>query len=184
MSCARRGAHRWLLATLMLLLTACATRLPPPQTPETLFWSGRMALNIASTPPQSLSAGFELKSVRGSGELQLLSPLGTSLAKLQWSPGQATLEQGRQHWQDSSLDHLLIRLTGAALPLNALIDWLQARPTQVEGWRADLSQLGSGRLWVQSTPSNNTHSASAAAGSEVSPPAALPQVTLRLILEH
>jgi outer membrane lipoprotein LolB len=141
-----------------------------------------MALNIASTPPQSLSAGFELKSLQGSGELQLLSPLGTSLAKLQWSPGQATLEQGRQRWQDSSLDSLLIRFTGAALPINALIDWLQARPTQVEGWSADLSQLGSGKLWVQSTPTNNT--LSAGAGVATSPPAALPQVTLRLILEH
>jgi outer membrane lipoprotein LolB len=125
-----------------------------------------MALNIASTPPQSISAGFELKSLQGSGELQLLSPLGTSLAKLEWSPGQSTLEQGSQRWQDSSLDRLLMRLTGAALPLNALIDWLQARPTPVDGWSADLSQLGSGKLWVQSTPS------------------AMPQVTLRLILEH
>jgi outer membrane lipoprotein LolB len=141
-----------------------------------------MALNIASTPPQSISAGFELKSLQGSGELQLLSPLGYSLAKLQWSPGQATLEQGSQRWQDSSLDNLLIRLTGAALPVNALIEWLQARPTPVEGWSADLSQLGSGRLWIQSTPVNNTTTNSA--GATASPPAALPQVTLRLILER
>ena len=178
----RRGAHRWLMVMTVLMLTACATRMPPPKTPETLFWSGRMALNIASTPPQSISAGFELKSLDGSGELQLLSPLGYSLAKLQWSPGQATLEQGSQRWQDSSLDNLLIRLTGAALPVNALIDWLQARPTPVEGWSADLSQLGSGKLWVQSTPTNNT--LSAIQGAQTSPPAALPQVTLRLILEH
>jgi hypothetical protein len=65
---------------------------------------------------------------------------------------------------------LLIRLTGAALPLNALIDWLQSRPTQVDGWSADLSQLHSGKLWVQSTP--------------ISTPSVLPQVTLRLILER
>ena len=166
MSCARRRAHRWLLAMTVLLLCACASRLPPPHTPETLFWSGRMALNIASTPPQSISADFELQSLQGSGELQLLSPLGTSLAKLQWSPRQASLEQGSQRWQDSSLDSLLVRLTGAALPMDALIDWLQARPTPVAGWSADLSQLGSGKLWVQSTST------------------AMPQVTLRLILEH
>ncbi len=167
----RRRAHRWLTVMAALMLTACATRLPP-STPDTLFWSGRMALNIDSKPPQSISAGFELKSQQQSGELQLLSPLGSTLAKLQWAPGQASLEQGGQFWQDSSLDALLIRLTGTALPLAALIDWLQARPTQVEGWRADLSQISSGKLWVQSTP------ASAATST-----AAMPQVTLRLIVE-
>ena len=83
-------------------------------------------------------------------------------------PGQASLEQGGQVWQDSSLDALLIRLTGTTLPMAALIDWLQARPTQVEGWSADLSQMGSGKLWVQSMPSHTT---------------TLPQVTLRLVVE-
>jgi outer membrane lipoprotein LolB len=128
-----------------------------------------LALNIASTPPQSISAGFELKSQQQSGELQLISPLGNTLAKLHWMPGQASFEQGGQVWQDSSLDALLIRLTGTTLPMAALIDWLQARPTQVEGWSADLSQMGSGKLWVQSMPSRTT--------------TALPQVTLRLVVE-
>jgi len=157
------------MVVLVLVLTACATRTPPSQAPDTLFWSGRLALNIASTPPQSISAGFELKSQQQSGELQLISPLGNTLAKLHWMPGQASLEQGGQVWQDSSLDALLIRLTGTTLPMAALIDWLQARPTQVEGWSADLSQMGSGKLWVQSMPSRTT--------------TALPQVTLRLVVE-
>ncbi len=168
MSCARRGSLRWLTVMVGLMLTACATRTLPPQAPDTLFWSGRLALNIASTPPQSISAGFELKSQQQSGELQLISPLGNTLARLHWVPGQASLEQGGQVWQDSSLDALLIRLTGTTLPMAALIDWLQARPTQVEGWSADLSQMGSGKLWVQSMPSHTT---------------TLPQVTLRLVVE-
>ena len=169
MSGARRGSLRWLSVMVVLMLTACATRTPAPQAPDTLFWSGRLALYIASTPPQSISAGFELKSQQQSGELQLISPLGNTLAKLHWLPGQARLEQGGQVWQDNSLDALLIRLTGASLPMAALIDWLQARPTQVEGWRADLSQISSGKLWVQSMPSHTTMN--------------LPQVTLRLVVE-
>jgi len=63
----------------------------------------------------------------------------------------------------------MVRLTGTALPVAALIDWLQARPTPVEGWNADLSQIDQGKLWIRST------STSAAP--------ALPQVNLRLILE-
>ncbi len=172
MSLARLWAHRWLTVILALILTACATRLPPPTTPDALFWSGRMALNIASTPAQSISAGFELKSQQQNGELQLFSPLGSTLAKLQWTPGKASLEQGGELWQDSSLDTLLIRLTGTALPIAALVDWLQARPTQVEGWRADLSQISSGKLRVISLPASTTTSTGA-----------LPQVTLLLIVE-
>jgi len=166
---ARRWAHRWFLVMGVLTLTACATRQPPPAAPDLLFWSGRLALNIASQPPQSLSAGFELKSQPHSGELRLLSPLGSTLAQLLWVPGQASLEQGGQVWQETSLDALLIRLTGTALPMAALIDWLQARPTQVEGWQVDLSQLDQGKLWIQSTPATTV--------------SVQPQVTLRLMLE-
>lgn len=169
MNPARRRAGRWLCVLVWLTLSACATRTPPPLAPDTLFWSGRLALNIDSTPPQSISAGFALQSQQQRGELQLFSPLGSTLAKLQWAPGGARLEQGGQVWQDTSLDALLIKLTGTALPMAALMDWLQARPTEVAGWRADLSRLGEGKLSVYSTPSTT--------------PEALPPVTLRLILE-
>ena len=172
-----RWALRWLTVIAVLALGACATPLPPPSAPDTLFWSGRMALKIDSTPPQSISAGFELKSQQQSGELRLLSPLGNTLAHLQWTPDQARLTQGGQVWRDASLDALLIQLTGTTLPMAALIDWLQARPTQVEGWRADLSQMGSGQLWVQSWPSSPPNRAANGAT------AAQPQVTLRLIVE-
>lgn len=169
MTPARRWVHRWFGVIAVLMLTACATRQPPPDAPDTLYWSGRLALNIASLPPQSLTAGFELKSQSHSGELRLLSPLGSTLAKLQWTPGQASLEQGGQVWQETSLDALLIRLTGTALPMAALIDWLQARPTEVEGWRVDLSERDQGKLWIQSTPATTV--------------SVQPQVTLRLMLE-
>jgi outer membrane lipoprotein LolB len=109
-----------------------------------------LALSIASEPPQSLSGGFELKTQAQSGELKLLSPLGNQLAQLDWAPGLARLDQGGKIYQQSSLDALLIQLTGSALPLLALIDWLQARPVQVSGWVADLSQLNNGRLHIQS----------------------------------
>lgn len=169
MTFAGRWLRLWLSVISLLTLAACASRAPVAQAPDTLFWSGRLALNIASSPPQSISAGFELKSGPQGGELQLLSPLGSSLAKLQWTSAQARLEQGGQVWQDASLDALMVRLTGTALPVAALIDWLQARPTPVEGWNADLSQIDQGKLWIRST------STSAAP--------ALPQVNLRLILE-
>ncbi|MFM6991268.1 MAG: outer membrane lipoprotein LolB [Rhodoferax sp.] len=165
-----RGPSRWLAGWMVLALVACATPPAPPtaapRNADLLSWSGRLALNIASTPPQSISAGFELKvQPPTKGELHFLSPLGTTLATLQWTPGQALLQQGDKRWEDSSPDALLTRLTGAALPMAALIDWLQARPTEVKGWQADMSQMSSGKLRVQSTDDG------------------MPRVTLRLIVE-
>ena len=37
-------------------------------------------------------------------------------------------------------------MTGAALPVDALFQWLAGQPAAVPGWRADLSQVASGRL--------------------------------------
>lgn len=164
-----RYCLRVLAALSFSVLTACATRAPEVRSVDAHYWSGRMALQIDSTPPQSFSAGFELKSQKQTGELKLLSPLGSVLAQLEWTPGQARLEQGGQIWQNDSIDALLIQLTGAAVPLEALIDWLQAIPTRIPGWTADLKQIGKGKLWIQNVPSVSTP--------------AQPQVTLRLILE-
>lgn len=145
----RRRLNTGLLC-LALGLSACASRPTPPLSADEQFWSGRLALSIASEPAQSLSGGFELKTQAQSGELKLLSPLGNQLAQLDWAPGLARLDQGGKIYQQSSLDALLIQLTGSALPLLALIDWLQARPVQVPGWEADLSQLNNGRLHIRS----------------------------------
>jgi outer membrane lipoprotein LolB len=45
-----------------------------------------------------------------------------------------------------TLDELLTRVTGAALPVAALFEWLGGRTADVPGWQADLSQRGEGRL--------------------------------------
>jgi outer membrane lipoprotein LolB len=149
-----------------LALTACASKPTQIKTPDMFFKAGRLTIQIASEPPQSLSGGFELQSQADSGELKLFSPLGNQLAVLQWQPGLARLEQAGQTWQNKDLDALLIQLTGTTLPLKALIDWLQARPTESPGWVADLSRIQEGRLSVQNTPMS-----------------ARPAVSLRLILE-
>jgi outer membrane lipoprotein LolB len=169
MKLGRQFHWKVLLASGLLLLSACATRTPELRPADAHFWSGRMALQIASQPPQSLSAGFELTSQQQTGELKLLSPLGSILAQLEWAPGRARLEQGGQIWQNNSLDGLLVQLTGAPLPMEALIDWLQAVPTQIPGWTADLTRIKEGKLWVQNTPSSSVP--------------APPQVTLQLIVE-
>ena len=141
----RRACALALIAA--LLGTGCAT-VPPPAAQDTAQgpWSGRLALRLDSTPPQSFTAAFELKGRADTGELALLTPLGNTAAQLSWGPGKAMLRAGSDVQEFASLDALAAHVTGTPLPIAALFDWLAGVPTQAAGWSADLSELPAGRL--------------------------------------
>ncbi len=104
-------------------------------------------MQVQDTQAQSFSAGFELQGGASEGELKLFTPLGGTLARLNWSPGSAVLQQADgQQRRFPSLDALVAAATGTAVPVEALFDWLEGKDTAVPGWQADLSQLGRGRL--------------------------------------
>ncbi len=113
---------------------------------KTGFWAGRISLQIQSEPVQAFFAGFELTGQADNGELTLISPLGSILGIMRWSPGEATLIQGGNTRRFSSTDELLRQATGAAVPVTALFDWLVGKNTATPGWDADLSQQSSGRI--------------------------------------
>lgn len=127
------------------LLGACAT---PPRTalPGESAWNGRLAVRVDSSPPQSFSAGFDLRGNPGSGSLLLSSPLGNNVATVTWSPAGAELRQGEQVTRRGNLDELTTELGGTALPVAALFDWLRGIPTESSGWQADLSRHTEGRV--------------------------------------
>jgi outer membrane lipoprotein LolB len=112
-------------------------------------WNGRFALTVQSEPAQSTAASFELSGSPSQGELQLFSPLGTTLAVLTWTPTKATLSQPSLEQTSGSLDDLVAQATGTEIPVRALFDWLNGIPTEVPGWRVDLTQLPEGRLQVR-----------------------------------
>lgn len=135
----------WVLGCAMFL-GACAT--PPPSTqPHEATWSGRLSVRVDSDPPQAFSAGFELRGTPQTGELQLTSPLGNTVASVQWSPQGAALQQGQQVTRRSSLDQLSTELSGTQLPLAALFGWLQGQASEdTHGWQADLTRQPEGRI--------------------------------------
>lgn len=137
---------RWaaLLVT-VAMLSACAT----PQRaalPGEDLWSGRLAMTVQSDPPQSFSAGFDLRGTPAAGELQLTTPLGTSLATVVWSPGRAELRQGGLVTRRGSLDELTTELSGTPVPVAALFGWLRGQAGDVPGWQADLAGQPEGRI--------------------------------------
>lgn len=138
----------WAGAATPLWLGACSTARPPGSAAprESGEWSGRLSLRVDSDPPQSFAALFELRGAPGQGELKLSTPIGSTLGLLQWSPTGASLQDGQRIQREASIDLLLARVTGAALPVDALFDWLAGRPTPVPGWRPQLAQVSDGRL--------------------------------------
>lgn len=159
---------RWIASLVAIFLIAgCAHQYwaKDPKGLQNTAWTGRLSLQVTSDPVQSFSAGFELTGDADQGSLLLTTPLGGTLAQMQWLPGHATLlaQNKTQHY--ASVEDILQQLTGAPIPMAALFDWLQGRSVQVPGWQADLSRLADGKISAQrSMP--------------------LPTAELRVVLDH
>lgn len=163
---------RWCAAVLIgsaALLAGCTTpsRYGPAVAENSPLWAGRLGLQVHDTDAQeqSFSASFQLLGTPSAGQLDVFNPLGSQIAQLQWQPGSASLQQGSQLTHSDSLDALVQRSLGTALPIQALFAWLQGQDATVPGWSVDLSRHASGRVTAQrSMP--------------------LPQATLRIVLQQ
>jgi len=133
-----------------VLLAGCASpagpAVRPSDTTTIARWSGRLSLRIEDSNAQSFAALFDLRGAPDAGELVLTSPIGSTLAVLQWSPGEALLKNGNDVRRYASLDALIEAVTGAAIPVAALFGWLEGRNDTVPGWRPNLAQVAQGRL--------------------------------------
>jgi outer membrane lipoprotein LolB len=98
-----------------------------------------MALRVEGHEKQSFSAAFELTGAAAQGTLKLFSPLGSTLAHIEWSAGGAMLRTGEDARSFLSLDELLESTTGSPLPVRALFDWFEGIDTALAGWRTDLA---------------------------------------------
>jgi outer membrane lipoprotein LolB len=142
----------WVTMLLSGLLAGCATspsRTAKPLSAEataTPEWQGRLSVQVLGDAPSSMSAGFLLRGNAQQGELDLYSPLGTTLGALQWTPLQVQLSNGGAPQYFHSLAELTEKTTGAALPIEALFGWLQGQDMHAEGWQADLSAVSQGTL--------------------------------------
>lgn len=113
------------------------------------LWSGRLAVTVHDTPPQNLSASFELQGSPEAGRLTLYYPLGTTLAHVQWSPTGAQWQRGSEWESRPTLVELMRELTGTDLPVADLFAWLGGQATSTQGWQVDLSRHADGRIQAQ-----------------------------------
>lgn len=161
----RRLGLLWSTGLVLGLLWGCASAPKTAAPTASAYWAGRLVIHIQEPQSQALSMDFELTGDAAQGELSLLNPWGTTLALARWTPTMAQLQQGQRSQTFPHMPALLQAVTGAALPLDAVLDWLQGRPSNAPGWEVDLSQRAQGRIVAQ----------------RLEP---LPAVQLRLMLEQ
>ena len=116
-----------MLAVCCTLLAACATtsRAPPDRS-----YSGRFsATTVAGEKRENVSGRFSLE-IRGSQQtLDLLSPLGTTVARIEVEPGGARATGAQmQEVRGPNADVLTEQLLGWTLPVSGLADWIEGRP--------------------------------------------------------
>ena len=112
---------------LAVLLAACAT--PAPSTADRAY-SGRFAVTTAlAEKRESVSGRFSLE-IRGQQQiLDLASPLGTTVARIEIEPGGARATGARmQEVRGADADALTEQLLGWPLPVSGLADWIEGRP--------------------------------------------------------
>lgn len=145
-----------LVLLMSLMLAGCATpsRSAKPLHAEQVNvpeWQGRISVQVQGDNPTSMSASFLLRGDAKNGELDLYSPLGTTLGALQWTPLLVQLSNGGKHQYFNSIAELTENTTGAALPVEAIFGWLQGRNLHATGWQADLSTASQGTITARRT---------------------------------
>ncbi len=126
------------------------------------IFNGRISLVIepealaSSAQAQAFSGSFEWRGNAQTGELDLLTPLGSIAAQLRWMPDMAVLIRGNERQAFASAQALLEQATGASFTMEQLFAWLQGESytggssgslsKSASQWQVDLSARAEGRI--------------------------------------
>jgi len=116
------------LLAFVALVSACATT---PPSPADRSYTGRFSATTSLGEQRESASGRFSLEIRGQQQvLELSSPLGTTVARIEIEPGaaRATGAQMREvHGPDA--DAITEQLLGWPLPVSGLTDWIEGRPT-------------------------------------------------------
>lgn len=121
-----RRALRVAVTAVALWLGACAAPAPPPER----SYAGRFsALAVDGERRESVNGLFTLE-VRGAQQrIDLATPVGTTVARIEISPGRATATGPQlQSASGPDAERLVEELLGWRLPVAGLADWIDGRP--------------------------------------------------------
>jgi outer membrane lipoprotein LolB len=127
MRIARWPTTGWLAVLLATVLTGCATA--PATTPDRLYTGRFSAVATLGDKRESVSGRFSVE-VRGDRQrIDLATPLGTTVARIEVGPdGASASGPGMQDARGPDADALAEQLLGWRLPVSGLSDWIEGRP--------------------------------------------------------
>ena len=137
-----------LLVASTCLLAGCSVfsgKKKNPVLAQNGHWDGRLNLRLLQKPPEQFSATFTLEGTADTGELTIYTPLGTTVAVASWNAEGATLTEGSKQQSFASMDALTRAVTGANLPLQNLMSWLDHDGETITGWEIRSENPASGR---------------------------------------
>lgn len=128
----RRRAVSWLLGiAISATLAGCAAPARIGGEAPAFERTGRFAVNVndPAGSPEAVQGGFAWRDTGRRLQIDLVNPLGSTLARVTVDEGGAMLQQAdgkieRAH----DADALLAKVMGTALPVSNLRDWLRGRP--------------------------------------------------------
>ena len=129
-SVGRRATAAFLLS--MVLASGCAS-VAPGAAPAQHF-EGRFVASISrGDSREAVSGRFVLATYPGRSTLDLSSPLGTTLARVETDAGGARLTAAQSDgtlatWLGENPDALVESVLGVSLPVSGLADWIVGRP--------------------------------------------------------
>ena len=138
----------WPVAIWAALVSACATL---PAAPGSLSYSGKFALVVSGSDRRETMSGRFLLTVDDSVvTLDLSTPLGTTVARVQNSPSGARVTVpsggGLRTEQGPDPDALSAQVLGWTLPVSGIPDWIEGRPAAGRPYRLDPDDDGGSRL--------------------------------------
>ena len=141
-------AWRWLAALLSLVAFACTT-LPPPS--GGINYTGRFALAVDGANRHETASGrFALTVDESDVTLDLSTPLGTTVARVQSGPAGARLtvpsSGGLRTEQGPDADALSLQVLGWPLPVSGIGDWIEGRPVPGRPYRLGPGEGGAEQL--------------------------------------
>ena len=127
------------IAIIAIALSACATT--PRSAPERSY-AGRFVATADSGERRDSVSGRFLIEIRGQQQLiELATPVGTTLARIEIEPGHATVTDGKlQGISGPDADELLQQALGWRLPVTGLSHWLEGQPDPAR--KASISREG------------------------------------------
>lgn len=125
----------WAVLAFMLVLTGCSGPEPVVMEPGVInLRQGRFALQVKgglNQPDNSVQGNFAWRRLSQEWQLDLSTPLGTTLARLNVTPTGASLQRpDAQPERARSAQDLLVAVFGAKVPVDALEDWIDGRVVQ------------------------------------------------------